>query len=147
MKPSGELAEAAESISDILRVQTARDPYIRSALDNRPALRKNRQLEGRAKKSQCKFVGSNLTQSAQPRLQFREINGPRRGMDLHRVPSAQAHRRACIPVEVDEIASAASRAVGIARRLVDLADHPRPHVNRGDARNYTIGPARQNLQR
>src|SRR5580658_4523917 len=59
------------------RIQTPRQPDIRSALDNRPPIRKYRHLVRPRQKSQRKLVGAHFAQRQQRRLELRQIQRPR----------------------------------------------------------------------
>src|SRR5579859_5672282 len=87
---------AVPSSTNVARIQTTRHAHIRGALDDRSTVGENRHQIRRRFESERKFVGPDGAKRRQPSREIAQFQGPRPLVDLHRILSTKAHRRATL---------------------------------------------------
>src|SRR5580700_3718798 len=87
----------------IPRIEAARQPDIRGALDDGPAVRKYGHLIRPSKKPQREFVSAHLAQRQQRCLEPVQVERPCALVNLHGVASAQADGRAAAALQIRKI--------------------------------------------
>ena len=98
-------------------------------------------------KAKRKVVLPYLAQPFQPRGQGNQIQRPRMFVNLHGIPSAEAHRGAIAPLQPREFVPSARRAGGVAFRHGALTNRPMPQIRPEDLSPHARYPPRQNLER